>query len=46
MYPVVHSLLIAFPFTAQETIAADDVLQDSTPPMPSTNNKEALDKER
>ncbi|XP_026210151.1 rap guanine nucleotide exchange factor 1b isoform X5 [Anabas testudineus] len=29
-----------------ETIAADDVLQDSTPPMPSTNNKEAVDKER
>ncbi|XP_055369275.1 rap guanine nucleotide exchange factor 1b isoform X9 [Betta splendens] len=29
-----------------ETIAADDVLQDPSPPMPSTNNKEALDKER
>lgn len=35
-----------FSFTTQETIAADDVLQDSTPLMPSTNNKEALDKER
>ncbi|XP_071323015.1 rap guanine nucleotide exchange factor 1b isoform X13 [Trachinotus anak] len=29
-----------------ETIAADDVLQDPTPQMPSTNSKEALDKER
>ncbi|XP_055369272.1 rap guanine nucleotide exchange factor 1b isoform X6 [Betta splendens] len=32
--------------TPTETIAADDVLQDPSPPMPSTNNKEALDKER
>lgn len=37
---------MAFPSTDQETIAADDVLQDPSPPMPSTNNKEALDKER
>ncbi|XP_030290997.1 rap guanine nucleotide exchange factor 1b isoform X11 [Sparus aurata] len=29
-----------------ETITADDVLQDPTPQMPSTNSKEALDKER
>ncbi|XP_053196356.1 rap guanine nucleotide exchange factor 1b isoform X2 [Scomber japonicus] len=29
-----------------ETIAADDVLQDPAPQMPSTNSKEALDKER
>ncbi|XP_069370500.1 rap guanine nucleotide exchange factor 1b isoform X25 [Paralichthys olivaceus] len=29
-----------------ETIADDDVLQDPTPQMPSTNSKEALDKER
>ncbi|CAI5667312.1 unnamed protein product [Oreochromis niloticus] len=29
-----------------ETIAADDVLQDPTPQMPSTNSKEVLDKER
>ncbi|XP_022622144.1 rap guanine nucleotide exchange factor 1 isoform X5 [Seriola dumerili] len=29
-----------------ETIAADDVLQDPTPQMPSTNSKEALDKDR
>uniref|UniRef100_A0A3P8U7K8 CRK SH3-binding GNRP n=1 Tax=Amphiprion percula TaxID=161767 RepID=A0A3P8U7K8_AMPPE len=29
-----------------ETIAADDVLQDPTPQMPSTNSKEGLDKER
>ncbi|XP_050928910.1 rap guanine nucleotide exchange factor 1b isoform X10 [Lates calcarifer] len=29
-----------------ETIAADDVLQDPTPQMPSTNSKEAVDKER
>ncbi|XP_026210147.1 rap guanine nucleotide exchange factor 1b isoform X1 [Anabas testudineus] len=34
------------PLSLRETIAADDVLQDSTPPMPSTNNKEAVDKER
>ncbi|XP_040013023.1 rap guanine nucleotide exchange factor 1b isoform X7 [Xiphias gladius] len=29
-----------------EPIAADDVLQDPTPQMPSTNSKDALDKER
>ncbi|XP_028273390.1 rap guanine nucleotide exchange factor 1b isoform X5 [Parambassis ranga] len=29
-----------------ETIASDDVLQDPAPPLPSTNSKEALDKER
>ncbi|XP_034753110.1 rap guanine nucleotide exchange factor 1b isoform X8 [Etheostoma cragini] len=29
-----------------ETITADNVLQDPTPQMPSTNSKEALDKER
>uniref|UniRef100_A0A8D3CG24 CRK SH3-binding GNRP n=1 Tax=Scophthalmus maximus TaxID=52904 RepID=A0A8D3CG24_SCOMX len=29
-----------------ETIAADDMLQDPAPEMPSTNSKEALDKER
>ncbi|XP_062333417.1 rap guanine nucleotide exchange factor 1b isoform X6 [Osmerus eperlanus] len=29
-----------------EPIAADDVLQDSAPQMPSSNSKEALDKER
>ncbi|XP_055369269.1 rap guanine nucleotide exchange factor 1b isoform X3 [Betta splendens] len=34
------------PLSLRETIAADDVLQDPSPPMPSTNNKEALDKER
>uniref|UniRef100_A0A671W537 CRK SH3-binding GNRP n=2 Tax=Sparus aurata TaxID=8175 RepID=A0A671W537_SPAAU len=32
--------------TPTETITADDVLQDPTPQMPSTNSKEALDKER
>ncbi|XP_023279733.1 rap guanine nucleotide exchange factor 1 isoform X8 [Seriola lalandi dorsalis] len=32
--------------TPTETIAADDVLQDPTPQMPSTNSKEALDKDR
>nr|XP_043867805.1 rap guanine nucleotide exchange factor 1b isoform X8 [Solea senegalensis] len=32
--------------TPTETIAADDVLQDPTPQMPSSNSKEALDKER
>ncbi|XP_063334303.1 rap guanine nucleotide exchange factor 1b isoform X6 [Pelmatolapia mariae] len=32
--------------TPTETIAADDVLQDPTPQMPSTNSKEVLDKER
>lgn len=30
----------------QETITADDVLQDPAPQMPSTNSKEALDKDR
>ncbi|XP_040914428.1 rap guanine nucleotide exchange factor 1b isoform X4 [Toxotes jaculatrix] len=34
------------PLSLRETIAADDVLQDPTPQMPSTNSKEALDKER
>uniref|UniRef100_A0A1A8HUA5 CRK SH3-binding GNRP n=1 Tax=Nothobranchius kuhntae TaxID=321403 RepID=A0A1A8HUA5_NOTKU len=29
-----------------ETIAADDVLQDPAPQMPSSNSKDALDKER
>ncbi|XP_017163393.1 rap guanine nucleotide exchange factor 1b isoform X8 [Poecilia reticulata] len=29
-----------------ETIAADDVLQDPVPQMPSSNSKEAVDKER
>ncbi|XP_077944105.1 rap guanine nucleotide exchange factor 1b isoform X25 [Gasterosteus aculeatus] len=29
-----------------ETITADDVLQDPAPQMPSTNSKEALDKDR
>nr|XP_046230585.1 rap guanine nucleotide exchange factor 1b isoform X5 [Scatophagus argus] len=29
-----------------ETITTDDVLQDPTPQIPSTNSKEALDKER
>ncbi|XP_051268998.1 rap guanine nucleotide exchange factor 1b isoform X9 [Dicentrarchus labrax] len=32
--------------TPTETITADDVLQDPTPQVPSTNSKEALDKER
>ncbi|XP_074472885.1 rap guanine nucleotide exchange factor 1b isoform X10 [Sebastes fasciatus] len=32
--------------TPTETITADDVLQDPAPQMPSTNSKEALDKER
>ncbi|KAM8829128.1 rap guanine nucleotide exchange factor 1b isoform 5-T5 [Spinachia spinachia] len=32
--------------TPTETITADDVLQDPTPQMPSTNSKEALDKDR
>ncbi|XP_078018432.1 rap guanine nucleotide exchange factor 1b isoform X9 [Epinephelus lanceolatus] len=32
--------------TPTETITADDALQDPTPQMPSTNSKEALDKER
>ncbi|XP_030290996.1 rap guanine nucleotide exchange factor 1b isoform X10 [Sparus aurata] len=34
------------PLSLRETITADDVLQDPTPQMPSTNSKEALDKER
>ncbi|XP_069370478.1 rap guanine nucleotide exchange factor 1b isoform X5 [Paralichthys olivaceus] len=34
------------PLSLRETIADDDVLQDPTPQMPSTNSKEALDKER
>uniref|UniRef100_A0A3P8U7I3 CRK SH3-binding GNRP n=1 Tax=Amphiprion percula TaxID=161767 RepID=A0A3P8U7I3_AMPPE len=34
------------PLSLRETIAADDVLQDPTPQMPSTNSKEGLDKER
>ncbi|XP_050928911.1 rap guanine nucleotide exchange factor 1b isoform X11 [Lates calcarifer] len=34
------------PLSLRETIAADDVLQDPTPQMPSTNSKEAVDKER
>ncbi|XP_040052920.1 rap guanine nucleotide exchange factor 1b isoform X13 [Gasterosteus aculeatus] len=32
--------------TPTETITADDVLQDPAPQMPSTNSKEALDKDR
>ncbi|XP_017163391.1 rap guanine nucleotide exchange factor 1b isoform X6 [Poecilia reticulata] len=32
--------------TPTETIAADDVLQDPVPQMPSSNSKEAVDKER
>ncbi|KAM7392620.1 hypothetical protein PAMA_007642 [Pampus argenteus] len=34
------------PLSLRETITTDDVLQDPTPQMPSTNSKEALDKER
>uniref|UniRef100_A0A3Q2T1H2 CRK SH3-binding GNRP n=1 Tax=Fundulus heteroclitus TaxID=8078 RepID=A0A3Q2T1H2_FUNHE len=34
------------PLSLRETIAADDVLQDPAPQMPSSNSKEALDKER
>ncbi|XP_078127885.1 rap guanine nucleotide exchange factor 1b isoform X6 [Sander vitreus] len=34
------------PLSLRETITADNVLQDPTPQMPSTNSKEALDKER
>ncbi|XP_062268421.1 rap guanine nucleotide exchange factor 1b isoform X7 [Platichthys flesus] len=33
------------PLSLRETIADDDVLQDPTPQMPSSNSKEALDKE-
>ncbi|XP_029920575.1 rap guanine nucleotide exchange factor 1b isoform X8 [Myripristis murdjan] len=32
--------------TPTETITSDDVLQDATPPVPSSSSKEALDKER
>ncbi|XP_013862018.1 rap guanine nucleotide exchange factor 1b isoform X7 [Austrofundulus limnaeus] len=32
--------------TPTETIASDDVLQDPAPQMPSSNSKDALDKER
>ncbi|XP_040052923.1 rap guanine nucleotide exchange factor 1b isoform X18 [Gasterosteus aculeatus] len=34
------------PLSLRETITADDVLQDPAPQMPSTNSKEALDKDR
>ncbi|XP_056146183.1 rap guanine nucleotide exchange factor 1b isoform X5 [Lampris incognitus] len=34
------------PLSLRETITADDLLQDSTPQTPSSNNKEALEKER
>ncbi|CAN9504440.1 unnamed protein product [Ophioblennius macclurei] len=34
------------PLSLRETIAADDVLQDQTPQIPSANSKEALEKER
>nr|XP_046230582.1 rap guanine nucleotide exchange factor 1b isoform X2 [Scatophagus argus] len=34
------------PLSRRETITTDDVLQDPTPQIPSTNSKEALDKER
>ncbi|XP_045922110.1 rap guanine nucleotide exchange factor 1b isoform X2 [Micropterus dolomieu] len=34
------------PLSLRETITADDVLQDPTPQMTSTNSKEALDNER
>ncbi|KAF7217392.1 rap guanine nucleotide exchange factor 1b isoform X3 [Nothobranchius furzeri] len=34
------------PLSLRETIAADDVLQDPAPQMPSSNSKDALDKER
>ncbi|KAM6902409.1 rap guanine nucleotide exchange factor 1b [Xenentodon cancila] len=34
------------PLSLRETIAADEVLQDPVPQMPSSNSKEALDKER
>ncbi|XP_069571750.1 rap guanine nucleotide exchange factor 1b isoform X11 [Brachyistius frenatus] len=34
------------PLSLRETIAADDGLQDPAPQIPSTNSKEALDKER
>ncbi|XP_030005009.1 rap guanine nucleotide exchange factor 1b isoform X11 [Sphaeramia orbicularis] len=34
------------PLSLRETIATDDVLQDPAPQMPSSNSKEALEKER
>ncbi|XP_076014744.1 rap guanine nucleotide exchange factor 1b isoform X2 [Genypterus blacodes] len=34
------------PLSLRETITDDDALQDPTPQMPTTNSKEALDKER
>uniref|UniRef100_A0A667XX81 CRK SH3-binding GNRP n=1 Tax=Myripristis murdjan TaxID=586833 RepID=A0A667XX81_9TELE len=34
------------PLSLRETITSDDVLQDATPPVPSSSSKEALDKER
>ncbi|KAM4634314.1 rap guanine nucleotide exchange factor 1b isoform 2-T2 [Polymixia lowei] len=34
------------PLSLREPITADDVIQDPTPQMPSSNSKEALDKER
>ncbi|XP_037835265.1 rap guanine nucleotide exchange factor 1b isoform X10 [Kryptolebias marmoratus] len=34
------------PLSLRETIASDDVLQDPVPQMPSSNSKDALDKER
>ncbi|KAI3361752.1 hypothetical protein L3Q82_002095 [Scortum barcoo] len=34
------------PLSLRETITTDDVLQDPTPKMPTSNSKEALDKER
>ncbi|XP_033951329.1 rap guanine nucleotide exchange factor 1b isoform X10 [Pseudochaenichthys georgianus] len=34
------------PRSLRESITADDVLQDPSPQIPSTNSKEALDKER
>ncbi|XP_028317903.1 rap guanine nucleotide exchange factor 1b isoform X2 [Gouania willdenowi] len=34
------------PLSLRETITADDALQDPAPQMPSTNSKEALEKER
>ncbi|XP_027137786.1 rap guanine nucleotide exchange factor 1b isoform X3 [Larimichthys crocea] len=34
------------PLSLRETITADDVLQDPAPQMPSSNSKEAMDKER
>ncbi|XP_024918338.1 rap guanine nucleotide exchange factor 1b isoform X2 [Cynoglossus semilaevis] len=34
------------PLSLRETIAADDVLQDPAPQIPTSNSKEAMDKER